>query len=68
MGNFALVSKNVNKDLAQLPFEQKAKILRKSNLAMTRKIANDYEEWNTQAIETRQEELAQFACKLWRID
>ena len=64
LGNMALVTPQENKDLGQKSFEDK-----KSILHDTYSINNvdDYIEWSSQAVESRQAHLAKIATDLWKI-
>jgi hypothetical protein len=66
LGNLCLLS-GVNKDLGRKSFSEKLKIYGQSSLILTKGISN-YSEWNSEAIEKRQEEMAKIAVTAWRID
>lgn len=66
IGNMALVEKGMNKDLGQRPFPEKRKILLQSTYAINKNIDN-YDEWISQTIESRQGKMADIAVNLWKI-
>lgn len=69
LGNLALVSTAVNKELAAKDFEEKKRVLfsEEKSLKYTRLVA-EYSTWLKDDIEDRQRKLAQQAPKVWRID
>ena len=67
MGNFALVSNDENRKLGHKLFEEKKMILTGTNHSINQNI-DDYQEWNSENIESRQKELADISVQLWRID
>ena len=66
LGNMALVDNTQNKLLGQKDFSEKKKILNKTTYAINN--LNDYKEWDSQTIESRQKAMAKLAAKLWSID
>lgn len=66
IGNLALVSRRENKALGQKPFQEKKSILLNTAPAINKNIA-DYDEWQSQSIESRQRILADQAVALWKI-
>lgn len=67
LGNMALVTKTMNKELGQKAFEAKRDLLEQSPYAVNAHI-QEYDEWNSQTVESRQGKLANMAAHLWRID
>ena len=68
LGNFALLKVKTNKDDDQKPFSQKKETLLKSDYKINKIIIENCQEWNPNSIENRQEQLAKFACQVWKID
>lgn len=66
LGNLALLKKGANSALGNKPFEEKKKILSDSDFLLTKEIAQ-FNEWNKDAIESRQKKLAEVAIKTWPI-
>ncbi len=66
IGNMALVTKNQNERLGQQAFADKKQILCASEYAIND--VADYETWDSQSVESRQNRLADIAVQLWRID
>lgn len=67
LGNMALVDGTQNRALNQRQFVAKKEILLHSAYQINYTVA-EYEQWDTQAIASRQETLAHIAAQLWRID
>lgn len=66
IGNMALAAPSLNKRLSQKPFEEKQKLLLESKYVINKNIQN-YQEWTSQEVESRQQKLAEIAAKLWNI-
>ena len=67
IGNMALVTQQENRELAQKPFENKKNILQDSQYSINHNVA-EYDEWNSQNIESRQTSLAEIAIQLWKLE
>ncbi len=66
LGNMTLMTGSANKDIDQQSFPAKKSFFASSPYLISRKIV-DYEDWNKDAIESRQRWLADQACAIWRI-
>lgn len=66
LGNMTLVSKELNRELNRKNFTEKKTILKKSNLKITEKIL-DYETWNSEVVNDRQNWMATYAVQKWKI-
>lgn len=66
LGNLTMLGKKLNIVASNNPFDAKKIEYEKSEIAMTRKIAQN-EAWGLQLIEVRTRELAKQATKLWRL-
>ena len=66
LGNMTLASKELNKELARKSFDEKKEILNASNLKITEKIRS-YKTWNSEAVNDRQNWMANFAVQKWKI-
>lgn len=67
LGNLILLTQKMNSKLRSSSFDVKREIYAKSELTLTRQAA-DYSQWGTQAINGRQQYLAELAVKAWRLD
>ncbi len=67
LGNMAIVTNADNKELDQKNFMDKKAILLKTTHTINHSI-QDFNEWSSQTIESRQTQLADKAVQLWRID
>jgi hypothetical protein len=63
----ALMRKSGNEDVGNEKFTDKAKMYKKSDLELTRKIPTYAKqgEWRKESIEARQQKLAELAVKAW---
>lgn len=66
LGNMTLVSTELNRELKRKPFSEKKKILKASTLKITKKI-QEYETWNSESVNDRQNWMASFAVQRWKI-
>lgn len=64
LGNLALLDRVLNEESGNLPFAEKVKVLEKSKISMTRKVATAVH-WDIAAIEERQKQMAHLAVKAW---
>lgn len=67
IGNLTLLEKNLNKDAANLKYEEKKIFYKKSNCKFTNTLVEQFEEWNESNLSARQRELAKDAKSIWRI-
>jgi hypothetical protein len=67
LGNMVLVRANQNRDLANLPFDEKRKVYAKSGYDLTKQVA-EYDQWTLDEIKDRQVWLAKLAVKTWSFD
>jgi hypothetical protein len=67
LGNMALLSKKVNKNLGNAGFFTKKPILAASQFELTRNIAEDNADWTPERISVRQKQLAKLATTVWRV-
>lgn len=67
LGNMALLSKKVNKNLGNAGFVTKKPVLAESQFELTRKIAEDNADWTPERISARQKLLAKLATTVWRV-
>lgn len=66
LGNMTLASKELNRDLDRKSFDEKKELLSSNNLKITEKI-QDYEIWNSDAVNDRQNWMATYAVQKWKI-
>ena len=67
LGNLTILATADNRDLGNTGFANKLEIYRRSNLAITRKISEEYDAWTEEKIRSRQEWMAKQATGIWRI-
>lgn len=67
LGNFAMLESNANRDLGNRPFAEKRPIYAQSSFELTRRIAQDNEEWTLERLAERQRWMAKQATGIWRI-
>lgn len=67
IGNLTLLIFSRNKNISNKSFQEKCKEYKKSDLFITKDIYYKYKDWNEEAINARQKELAEIAKKIWKI-
>lgn len=67
IGNLTLLEKKLNKDAGDLKYEDKKQLYEQSNSEYTKKIVEQYEEWNEASLSARQKDLAKDAKSIWRL-
>jgi uncharacterized protein with ParB-like and HNH nuclease domain len=65
LGNLTILEPSLNRECGNKPFIDKIKIYQRSQYDMTKKLL-DYEEWDTDSIKVRQDQLAKVAALIWR--
>ncbi len=66
IGNLCLLS-GINRKIGNKSFAEKKKIYTKSDLLMTRSLG-EFEHWNRDAVEKRQNQMAKLAVSYWRFE
>jgi len=67
IGNFSLLEKNKNRDIADFTFEKKKAVYETSQYALSSEFIKA-SEWNVNALKYRQGELAKVACGIWKVE
>lgn len=67
LGNMALLNRGKNRNLGNDDYQVKRKIFAVSEFLCTRKIAEDYSEWNAESIASRQSFMASQAQSIWKV-
>ncbi len=68
LGNMTPLETNRNRDLGNGAYRTKQAVYRQSDFQITSAIAERYETWDEQTVETRQRHLADVAAGIWRIE
>ena len=68
LGNMTPLETTVNRDIGNLPYEQKRQAYANSDFQITRGVATHYDEWTEAKVIARQAQLAKVATAIWRID
>lgn len=68
IGNMALLSKSSNKDIGNAAYVSKRPVLLASDFGLTRRLAEDNEDWTPERIAVRQRALSRLAATVWRVD
>lgn len=67
LGNLSLLSRRLNLEATNAPFEEKLEIYKNSDIALTRQLLN-FSNWNLTHINERQVELAELASSIWKFE
>ncbi len=68
LGNMTLLHTGQNRDIGNAAYQAKLPVYRASDFAMTRKVAEEFDEWTPEKIESRQDWMARQATSIWRVD
>lgn len=68
LGNMALLESSKNRDIGNSAFSIKKPTLLTSTFVLTRKIAEENENWTPESISVRQNSMARIATSVWRIN
>lgn len=68
LGNLCLLEKNLNRDLGNGSYKEKVEVYKKSTFKETAAIAENYSQWNSNAINSRQAKMGRCAKSIWKID
>ena len=68
LSNLTLLTTKDNRALGNTNFSEKCAIYRKSPFAITRRLAENFDTWNTDKIRSHQDWMAKQATAIWRIN
>ncbi len=68
LGNMTLMEAKANRDIGNDAYSVKREAYEESEFVITKKVAEEYSEWNTDKIVARQNWLARQATAIWRVD
>jgi uncharacterized protein with ParB-like and HNH nuclease domain len=68
LGNMTLLETNLNREIGNAGPADKLAIYQESTIGITRKIPDEYQDWNRDKIKSRQIWMAKQATAIWRID
>lgn len=68
LGNQCLLEKSLNKNLGNSEYSVKKEIYRESSFKDTKDIAENYDQWDKNAINSRQSKMGRSAKAIWKID
>ncbi|NNN70827.1 DUF262 domain-containing protein [Vibrio sp. 3-2(1)] len=68
LANMVILEKSINKNIGNCPYEVKRESLKKSAVAITAGLANFYDDWSPETIDSRQKFLAKKAKTIWRVN
>lgn len=67
LANMVMLERARNRDLANRPYAEKRPVLNASKLLLTRRLAEETDDWTPERLVERQRKLAQLATGFWRI-
>ncbi|GIU80981.1 MAG: DUF262 domain-containing protein [Acidobacteria bacterium] len=67
LGNMTLLETSLNREISNKSYEEKRLTLQKSKVLLTRKLAEENENWTPERLDAWQRELAKIATATWRI-
>lgn len=67
LANMAMLEAGKNKDIGNRPYAEKRPVLLQSSLYLTKKLAEDNDDWLPERLAARQRQLANLATTVWRI-
>jgi len=67
LGNMTLLNRDENKSIGNAPFDVKREAYLRSEFKMTRRLAEDADEWTPARLAARQNLMAKIAASIWRI-
>ncbi|MFA0335268.1 MULTISPECIES: DUF262 domain-containing protein [unclassified Vibrio] len=68
LANMVILEKSINKNIGNCPYEVKRESLKKSAVVITAGLANFYDDWTPETIDSRQKFLAKKAKTIWRVN
>lgn len=68
LANMVILEKSINKNIGNCPYEVKRESLKKSAVVITAGLANFYDDWSPETIDSRQRFLAKKAKTIWRVN
>ncbi|MBF0611187.1 MAG: DUF262 domain-containing protein [Magnetococcales bacterium] len=67
IANMVLLEAGKNKEVSNKSYQEKRPVLQKSSINITRKLAEENEDWTPQRLNEQQKKLAKLATAVWRI-
>ncbi len=67
LGNFTLLESGLNRDLGNGEYPDKRAVYERSEIAVTRRVAGEYDEWTPEKIRSHQSWMAAQATAIWPI-
>ena len=68
IGNLCLLEKNYNREIENKSYVEKCAVYLQSSFETTKNIPNEFHEWNSNSINQRQQQIANCAKSIWKID
>ena len=68
LGNMTLLKAKANRDMGNGTYADKSPVYETSDFEITKKVAEEYNEWTADKIASRQSWMAAQATTVWRVD
>jgi hypothetical protein len=68
LANMVILEKSLNKDIGNKSYNEKRLVLESSSIGLTKSLAERYDSWTSESIDSRQKFLAKLAKDIWRIN
>jgi hypothetical protein len=68
LGNMTPLETSRNRELGNRDYQTKRAVYQRSAFKMTQAVAEHYDSWDEQKVESRQKRMADIAAGIWRFD
>lgn len=68
LGNLCLLEKSYNRDIENKSYKEKIEVYKQSAFVTTQSIPDEYNNWNSESVNKRQQQMGNCAKSIWKID